>query len=136
MRSILVVDDDPIVRAVAQAALCRLPHDIVMACDGLQAVEQVKAHNGSIALVLLDYVMPRMNGEDAFYAIRSLSPSVPIVLSSSHSTTEAEARMRHHGLDACLPKPYSMGQLTDLVTRLVSGGPGQNADAAAGAPTH
>jgi len=116
---ILVVDDEPTVRASASAILQQFGYDVVTAVDGQDAVERAAAEGESIRLVLLDYAMPRMDGEAAFHAIREIIPTVRIILSSGYSTADLARRLYDSGLDACLPKPYGAGELAGMVGRLL-----------------
>ena len=131
---ILVVDDEMTVRATASALLRRFGYSVVTAVDGQDAVERVMDHGESIRLVLLDYAMPRMDGEAAFYAIREILPAVRIVLSSGYSTADLAGRLLDQGLDACLPKPYTAHDLGETVGRLLRTGPGPLNQSDAGPP--
>ncbi|MCU0691756.1 MAG: PAS domain S-box protein [Polyangiaceae bacterium] len=103
---ILVVDDEDMVRSVSQAVLVKHGFQVVTACDGLEAVEMVRARGHEVVLVLLDMTMPRMSGEEAFREIRRLQPSLPIVLTSGYSEQEMLGRFAAEGGARFLQKPY------------------------------
>ena len=80
-----MVDDQDLVRDLCRHTLTRLGYRVLEAEDGLRAEEVLSEHRHEVDLVLLDLVMPRRNGVDTFHALRSLAPSVPVVLMSGYS---------------------------------------------------
>jgi len=113
--TILVVDDDETVRAVARQALELRGFQVLEAHDGRVAVDLIRAHAEAIGLVLLDMTMPHMGGEAAFREMRALQPRLKVILSSGYNEAEAMERFREKGLMGFLQKPYGP---KDLVSRI------------------
>jgi DNA-binding NtrC family response regulator len=113
--TILVVDDEDIVRQAARNALERYGYTVQTAQDGAEAVEIFSRENGRIGLVLLDLTMPLMAGEEALAKLRVVSPDVKVLLSSGFNEVEAVRRFIGKGLAGFIQKPYSA---VDLARRV------------------
>lgn len=115
MATILVVDDEPSMRAMVRLVLESEGYDVVEANDGAQALARVE--NAEPDLVLLDLMMPGMDGWhflDELHA-RGLRNSVRIVIVSALSDSETLARGRSHGARGHLVKPFDLVALVDIV---------------------
>lgn len=109
--TILVVDDEEVVRAVAKMMLEFVGFTVLVACDGVEGVDVYRRHADEIVVVLLDMSMPRMGGEEAFDAIRGIRPDARVILSSGYQERETIERFSGKGLAAFLPKPYQLQAL-------------------------
>ncbi len=118
--SILIVDDEDSVRRTAQRMLERAGFDVIIAGDGLEAIDIVRAGDHQIKAVLLDLTMPRMGGDEALRPIRELRPDIKIVLSSGYDVSDPRNRALHRDYDAFLQKPYSRGQLIAAVRNVLT----------------
>jgi CheY-like chemotaxis protein len=121
-KSVMVVDDEMIVRRTAKAMLERHGYSVVLAENGKEAVELYKVLADKIDLVLLDMTMPIMGGEETFRLMKGIHPDVRVVLSSGYNEVEAVRRFTGKGLAGFLQKPYSALTLADKV-RAVLGEP-------------
>ncbi len=106
--TVLLVDDEAMVRRSGRAMLENLGFSVLEAVDGQDALEVFEAHRDRIRWVLMDLTMPRMDGYSAFLALRGLDPAVKVVLSSGWTHAEATPRFREHPPTAFIPKPYSL----------------------------
>ncbi len=109
--NILVVDDEEIVRSLAQAILERSGYKTMAAADGLEALALFRKHHSDICAVLLDMTMPHLSGEETFEELRKIEPNIPIVLSSGYSEQEANTRFFGRGLSGFIQKPYRASEL-------------------------
>ncbi len=109
--TVLVIDDEAVVRGVAERILQALGFESIGASDGAQGVEIVRRHRESLVGVLLDLTMPNMDGETAFREIESLRPDLPIVLMSGFDKGDAVARFAGKGLAGFLQKPFTVDDL-------------------------
>jgi CheY-like chemotaxis protein len=107
MGTVLVVDDEPEVREVAARMLARFGFAVLLAEDGEAGVELFRANASEIACVLLDMTMPRMNGEEAFRALRQIVPGVRVVLMSGYNEQDATSHFAGKGLAGFLAKPFT-----------------------------
>lgn len=119
--TILIVDDELAVQEMSRCALESNGYQVLIAGDGLAAIQQVVEHP-EIRAVLMDLTMPNMGGDVAASHIRSLRPDLPILLSSGYSTREVERNPVFPGYSEFLPKPYSVSLLLDKIARLVAHG--------------
>jgi two-component system, cell cycle sensor histidine kinase and response regulator CckA len=116
---VLVADDEPAVRALAQNILERAGFRVVSAVDGRQALELYKQHGRDIRLVVLDMTMPHLDGEACFLALRELDPDAKIVMTSGYSEQEVVAQFVGKGLAGFVQKPYKadlfLGKIRDIL---------------------
>jgi two-component system cell cycle sensor histidine kinase/response regulator CckA len=113
--TILIAEDHEGLREMARATLESLGYQILIAKDGEEAVGIFSAYRDSIALVLLDVIMPRRNGPEAYEAIQAMKPGVPVVFATGYSNeTAALTGMLERGITV-LQKPYSPGVLSRRV---------------------
>ncbi|MCS6883890.1 MAG: response regulator [Acidobacteriota bacterium] len=107
--TILVVDDEEMLRELIVEALSDAGYNVVAAENGKEAVDIYRKTR--VDLVILDMIMPEMNGAEAFREIRSINPSAKVLLSSGYSQ-EAEAQsILSEGALGFLQKPYAIGDL-------------------------
>jgi PAS domain S-box-containing protein len=112
---VLLVDDEPAIRQVTGRMLKRIGLEVVVAEDGLEAVEKLRQENGRISFVLLDMTMPRMDGWEAFQEMRKLSADLPVILMSGYDEKESIDRFKPGDLVGFLKKPFAFGQLEKLI---------------------
>ena len=110
-RTILVVDDEEMVRTVATRVLERAGLCVLLASDGAEAVELFRVRHDEIDCVLLDLKMPNMNGGETFDELRKINSDVPVILSSGYSEQESIERFAGKGLAGFIHKPYEMASL-------------------------
>lgn len=116
--TVLLVDDEEDVRIVTEKLLEKLGLNVLMAKDGREAVEIYRERKTEIDLVLLDMTMPRMNGEEAYQALRSIDPAVSIILASGYSESEITDKFEGKDLVGILQKPYETNDLIPLLSKL------------------
>jgi CheY-like chemotaxis protein len=117
--TVLVADDDPVVRRVSEDALERRGYRVITAEHGREAVDLFQKHKGEIALVVLDLAMPVMAGEEAHEKIKAIQPDIPILISSGYSELIASSRFGPRGMGAFIQKPYTAGQFVDRVRKML-----------------
>jgi len=108
---VLVVDDDQIVRMALVSAIRKLGYEVMEAGGGEQALAVYRAHGSRISGVVLDLVMPGMNGRDTYLSLRAISPDVKVLLMSGYSMNEEVEAILELGVRSFLSKPYSMEAL-------------------------
>jgi PAS domain S-box-containing protein len=118
--TILVVDDEAMVRNPCQAMLEHLGFRVLAAADGQEAVEVFGAHADQIACVVLDLTMPRMDGVTAFRELRRLRPDVKVLLASGYNEQEATQRFVGQGLAGFIQKPYRLQDLEEKIEWVLS----------------
>jgi len=118
--TVLVVDDEQIVRRSAKAMLERNGYSVVLAENGKEAVELFQVLADKIDIVLLDMTMPVMGGEETFRHLKTLRPDVRVLLSSGYNEVEAVRRFAGKGLVGFIQKPYSALTLVNKVRAALS----------------
>jgi two-component system cell cycle sensor histidine kinase/response regulator CckA len=114
--TILLVDDEPLVRRNAAAILASGNYAVIEAANGLEAVAAFEARRDSISLVVMDISMPRMGGIAASRKMRELDPAVKIVfISGSFLELPAGAQA-----DGFLTKPLRGKGLLVVIQRLLA----------------
>jgi len=108
---IMVVDDEQNVNLMMQGALVDQGYRVVCAKDGLEAIKIYKKLKDQIDLVILDYLMPIMDGGEVFEELRIINPRVAVVLSSGFTEHDSLKIMLAKGLRGFIPKPYSRQKL-------------------------
>ncbi len=117
---ILLVDDEPAVRRVATLILTRHGYDVLLASDGVEALETYRERRGEIALVILDVTMPRMGGFMCYERLVEMDPEVKIVLCSGYSLEDLKARFPKHPHVQFVQKPYRIEGLLQAVRSLLN----------------
>jgi two-component system CheB/CheR fusion protein len=120
--TVLIVDDEEIVRRTATAALTKHGYAVLIAENGQAAVELFRSLSERIALVLLDMTMPVMGGETALRELQSVKPDVKVILSSGFNEAEAVRRFAGAGLSGFIQKPYTSSRLVDKIRRTLENG--------------
>ena len=112
---VLVADDEDDVRAVVRAMLESFGYRVLEARDGREAVERFRERRGEIDLVLLDLMMPRMTGEEAFAEIRRISPEARAILASGYDESGRLREIVAAGFETFLQKPFRRRELGQKV---------------------
>lgn len=117
MSTILVVDDSPTIRRVVSTILEHHGFDVTLAVDGQDAIEALKAGEARADLVLLDFVMPRMNGFQFCRALRADADLtyMPVVLMSAKSDRIREQFVQQTGAIDAITKPFDADALVAVV---------------------
>ncbi len=117
--TILVVDDELIVRRIAKTMLERMSFDVVTASGGHQALQCIEENRDKIVLILMDLTMPEMDGVETARRISRLGITAPIVFSSGHKQQMALMRVKEGEFSGFIQKPYGYEPLRSTVFRLL-----------------
>ncbi len=117
--TILVVDDDAMIRGLATRMLEHLGFEVITASDGQEAVKIFKDRAEMIACVLLDLTMPRMGGEEAFAEMLGIRADVPVILSSGYNKEVVTEEISAKGLAGFLQKPYVLETLAHVLKKVL-----------------
>jgi len=117
--TVLIIDDEQMVRDMGRMTLERFGYRVFDAENGRNGAELFRRSAGSIDLIILDLTMPVMSGEDTLAELRRVRPDIAIILSSGFSETEARLRFQGCDLAGFLQKPYTALQLAEIVRAAV-----------------
>jgi DNA-binding response OmpR family regulator len=112
--TILLVDDEEIVRDLARAILEQAGYRVIVAQDGLEALGLHARQRGDIRLVLLDLTMPGLSGRDTFQRLLELDPQVRVLFSSGYSAEDASVANEERAA-GFIAKPYRVDDLLRAV---------------------
>ena len=121
--TVLVVDDEPIVRQMVTEVLKGNGYQVVAAQSGMEAVHYLDELRGRVDLVLLDMIMPEMDGEATFKALRRIDPDIPVLLTSGFVQEDKSERLIKAGALGLVYKPYKSDSLLKNVRQALDGRP-------------
>jgi len=117
--TVLIVDDEPIVREVAQGMLERAGLKVLTAEDGRDALVVFGDHADEIDCVILDLTMPHLDGEETFRELRRIRADVAVILASGYNQQDVTQRFTGKGLAGFLQKPFRLESLTEMVKSIL-----------------
>lgn len=118
--SILVVDDEDMLRRVMCRTLESAGFTIISAADGDEGLRRYKDHRASIALLVLDITMPGLNGIELLAEIRRLTPGIPAIIASGYDRPDELASTLNVPHTRFLQKPFSLQALRDAASELLA----------------
>jgi two-component system, cell cycle sensor histidine kinase and response regulator CckA len=118
-KTILVLDDEDLVRGLLIRRLEALGYDTISASDGDQGVSVFRERMNEIDLVMLDYKMPKVNGVEAFGELIRIKPDVKVILSSGYTEDVVMENFPGQRPACVLHKPYKMEKLKGELERLL-----------------
>lgn len=120
--TILIVDDHETIWDFLIEALQRLGYQVLLAENGLDAVEIYRENPNEVDLVLLDMVMPKLGGHQTFYKIKELDPDAKVLLSSGYVSEEEVNDLLAQGAKGFLPKPHRISVMAKEMRKILDAG--------------
>ena len=115
-KRILLVEDNEINMEVAEFYLNAVHANVDKAWNGLEAVEKVKEQPNQYSLILMDIMMPKMNGDEAAKCIRKINPSIPIVAMSAQSEYSIDQTIMNDSIS----KPIDEQKLNHILSKYIA----------------
>ncbi len=115
--TVLIVDDEEMILEVGEALLEKLGYSVLCANGGLKGVKMVEQFGSGINLIILDLVMPDLDGGKTFDRIREINSSIPIILSSGYSADGEAAKILSRGCSDFIQKPFSISELSQKIEK-------------------
>ncbi len=109
---ILIIDDEEMVVDVCRELLEELGYRVLIARSGEEGIERFAAHQEAVDLVILDMIMPGMNGGDTFDHLREIDPEVKVLLSSGYSLNRQAEKIMARSCNGFIQKPFSISELS------------------------
>jgi PAS domain S-box-containing protein len=116
---VLVADDEAFIRETLEAMLKELGLDVITAANGEMALDIFRLKSSEINVVILDMVMPKMSGREAFIEMMKINSSVPVIISSGFSWDERVEAMINLGAKTFIHKPYTLGKLWEALNTVL-----------------
>jgi DNA-binding NtrC family response regulator len=116
------VDDEPMVRDLGNEILRSYGYQVVLACDGLEALEIYETRGTDIDLVVLDLLMPKLGGKDTLTGLRKLDPAIKVIICSGYgSRKNGLQQMMDSGINV-VHKPFKPEELVSAVRQVLDEG--------------
>jgi anti-anti-sigma factor len=126
--TVLVVDDEPVVLCVLAARLRLEGYKVWVAGHGRQAVEFYQQHRDEVSVVLLDVLMPGLDGPHTLAALRNIRPTVPCCFMTGDPTPYTEEGLLEMGAVRVFRKPFVFTEVIDTLNQLTRRPPGRRQD--------
>ncbi len=117
--TVLVVDDEEVVRQVAASMLQRLGLHTIPATGGTDAIETFREQADTIQVALLDMRMPVMDGAETLTALRKIKPEIPAILSSGNAKSKFTGAVTFDERTVFVQKPYTLTALAAVIKRFL-----------------
>ena len=111
----LLVDDEESVLALGRALLKRCGYKVLVAQDGVEALEVYERHRPDIALVILDMMMPRMHGRVCLRRLLEIDSQVRVLVATGYAVDDTVRALLQEGALAAVEKPYGLRELSIAV---------------------
>jgi nitrogen-specific signal transduction histidine kinase/CheY-like chemotaxis protein len=115
----LIVDDEPLILHTGERVLGRLGYRVHLASSGKQALETYAKHGRDITFVLLDLIMPEMDGAEVLETLLELDPAAKVIVSSGFGSDASREEMTARGAAGYLDKPYTVQQLQHVLREVL-----------------
>lgn len=120
---ILLVDDEALILDVGRRMLMKIGLEVVTAENGMSAVEIYTRERGRIDLVILDMIMPGIDGVETYQLLKEVDPDVKVLISSGYRKDERVDAFLEEPFTGFLKKPFSLAHLSDEVKKFLTPSP-------------
>ena len=120
METILLVDDEETISDVVEKALTLTGYKVLLARGGEEALEVYRNNRNRIDLVVLDMIMPGMNGKKVFDQLREMDPGVSIILSTGYSMDGEASHLMTRGCSGFIQKPFGIKELSQKIREVMA----------------
>ncbi len=117
--TILLVDDEGLIRDLAQRILSKAGYTILTASNGEEALDLYRSNKGNISLVVLDLIMPGMGGKRCLEELLVMDPNVKILVASGYSADGPTKQALSSGAKGFVAKPFDMRQVLEMVRKTI-----------------
>lgn len=114
-QTILLVEDEGLIRTIEIKMLQKQGYTIIEASNGEDAVEIFKKNRESIDVVLMDYIMPRLNGRDAFLQMQEIDPNIRTIIMSGNISEKKINNLLAIGVEGFIKKPFQWNEINALL---------------------
>lgn len=117
--TILVVEDEELLRTLIQSLLENNGYTVLTAKDGEEAVELYRQAKDKIDLVLMDVGLPKLDGRGVFFGLRALNPNVKVILASGYLEPHIKTELMNAGAREFVQKPYIPNEVLMKIRKII-----------------
>jgi two-component system cell cycle sensor histidine kinase/response regulator CckA len=117
--TILVVENEQFVLRLLEKVLSKGGYQVLLAADGEEAIETYCRHKTEIDVVMLDVGLPKVNGVDVLYKMKSENPHVRVIIVSGFLEPELRTKMQQAGVKHFINKPYMLDHVLETIQHLI-----------------
>ncbi len=117
--TILLVDDEEEIVNVGKNFLEKLGYKPLIARNGLEAVEIFRTYQDQISLIVLDLIMPKMDGKQAFIMIKDIKPDAKILISTGYTVDDKIEGFLNQGCHGFIQKPFSLNEFARALRKIL-----------------
>ncbi len=117
--TVLLVDDEALIRKSTRRIFERIGYQVHVAEDGQRAIQILQQHRDKIDLIVLDMIMPIMDGPATFRVARDIRPDIPIILCSGYSKDDSATELLKNDNVGFVQKPFSVGEISSRMSQIL-----------------
>lgn len=118
--TILVVDDEKEVRDLLKNQFEELGYSVIIAGDGKEAVEKYEIEYKNIDLIILDMIMPKLDGKETFRKMKKINPDLKVLLISGFSQNDKATDLLNEGVLAFAQKPFKIDEISKIIQSILN----------------
>ena len=119
-KTILLIDDEPMVTDVCEMMLKKLGHKVLKAHSGSEGIKLYESNRNQIDIIISDLNMPEMNGQEVVDKLRIMDHNIKVLLSSGGLSVAEENKVVSRGFNGFLKKPYNMNTLSEKIAEILN----------------
>ena len=119
IETVLLIDDEQMIIDVGKEMLTQLGYKVLTAISGIEALEVYRRNQDTIDLLVLDMIMPDMEGGATYDKIKALNPNVKVLLASGYSIDGRASEIMKRGCNGFIQKPFNMKELSDKIRNIL-----------------
>lgn len=112
---VFLIDDDDMIADVSEMILKNSGYDVVIAKSGKEAIEVYKENHSRIDMVILDMILPDMDGGDTYDRLKEINPGIKVLLASGYDIDYQGRDIMERGCDGFIQKPFNMNELLEKI---------------------
>jgi two-component system cell cycle sensor histidine kinase/response regulator CckA len=121
IETVLLIDDEQMIIDVGKKMLTQLGYKVLTATSGIEALDVYRRNQDTIDLLVLDMIMPDMEGGVTYDKIKDLNPNVKVLLASGYSIEGRASEIMKRGCNGFIQKPFNMKELSDKIRNILDG---------------
>ena len=113
--TILIVEDNSSARMALEALLDALGYKVIATADATEALHSFGSQADAVDLVMSDLILPHTGGPELYDRLKEIKPGLPCIIMSGYPLEDESDRLRRHGIEHWLQKPFNLRQLSELL---------------------